>query len=412
MKNNDQVNYQTLDHDGDDFIQKVTDTVIDNIKRYPKLKVIVVPKTFTIPCLNPKLRLDFVAPIGNPIRLGKNIKNDDDFKTYKQLLLNKLNTTLDGVIDRNKYNFATKIVKNNDGNSNALNYPWYMIVVDINKTKNKSDILDVNQGQKTVVVDINKTKKDLDISSVNHYQNMVSNKIVNKNLDDSSKGDKKMNDTNSNNNMVSNKIVNKNLDDSSKGDKKMNDTNSNNNMFGNFIDNNVDLSKIKLTMNGLGVQADDGTVKIYKNGKIIDVTQFSLQNNNMSSMVFLVPAKKVKQGDLIVNNGTFVFVVDDDGDSIKVVDFNNNSHRTIIRQQHALIPFSFVTKVYSPVLNGGNMNNMLPFMMMNNSGGGMNDMMQMMMMSKMFKSMGDTNDKNDGDDDDVFGDINKIFNMD
>jgi hypothetical protein len=73
MKDNDQINYQTLDHDGDDFIQKVTDTVIDNIKRYPKLKVIVVPKTFTIPCLNPKLRLDFVAPIGNPIRLGKNI---------------------------------------------------------------------------------------------------------------------------------------------------------------------------------------------------------------------------------------------------------------------------------------------------------------------------------------------------
>lgn len=211
---------------------------------------------------------------------------------------------------------------------------------------------------------------------------------------------------------VSNIDVNKKLDDSSKGDKKMNATNSNNNMFGNFIDNNVDLSKIKLTMNGLGVQADDGTVKVYKNGKIIDVTQLSLQNNNMSSMVFLVPAKKVKQGDLIVNNGTFVFVVDDDGDSIKVVDFNNNSHRTIIRQQHALIPFSFVTKVYSPVFNGGNMSNMLPFMMMNNNGGGgMNDMMQMMIMSKMFKNMGDTNDKNDGDDD-VFGDINKIFNID
>jgi hypothetical protein len=305
--------------------------------------------------------LDFVAPIGNPIRLGKNIKNDDDFKVYKQLLLDKLNTTLDGVIDRNKYHFTTKIVKNNDGNSNALNYPWYMVVVDINKTKNKTDIL-----------------------SVNHDQNKVSN------ID-----------------------MNKNLDDSSKGDKTMNATNSNNNMFGNFIDNNADLSKIKLTMNGLGVQADDGTVKVYKNGKIIDVTQFSLQNNNMSSMVFLVPAKKVKQGDLIVNNGTFVFVVDDDGDSIKVIDFNNNSQRTIVRQQHALIPFSFVTKVYSPILNGGNMNNMLPFMMMNNGGGGgMNDMMQMMMMSKMFKNVGDTNDKNNGDDDDVFGDINKIFNID
>jgi hypothetical protein len=380
MKNNDQVNYQTLDHDGDDFIQKVTDTVIDNIKRYPKLKVIVVPKTFTIPCLNPKLRLDFVAPIGNPIRLGKNIKNDDDFKVYKQLLLNKLNTILDGVIDRNKYNFATKIVKNNDGNSNALNYPWYMIVVDVNKTENKSDILNVNHDQNTTVMDINKTKNKTDISSVNDDQNKVSN------ID-----------------------VNKNLDDSSKGDKKMNATNSNNNMFGNFIDNNADLSKIKLTMNGLVVQADDGTVKVYKNGKIIDVTQFSLQNNNMSSMVFLVPAKKVKQGDLIVNNGTFVFVVDDDGDSIKVVDFNNNSHRTIIRQQHALIPFSFVTKVYSPILNGGNMNNMLPLMMMNNGGGGgMNDMMQMMMMSKMFKNGGNTGDTGD----DVFGDISKMFDID
>ena len=110
-----------------------------------------------------------------------------------------------------------------------------------------------------------------------------------------------------------------------------------------------------------------------------------------------------------------MFVVSDDGNMITAVDFENNSQRTIIRQQHALIPFSFVTKVYSPFLNGGNMSNMLPFMMMNNNngnGGSMNNMMQMMMMSKMFKNMNDdkTDDINDGDD--IFGDMNKMFNMD
>ena len=61
------------------------------------------------------------------------------------------------------------------------------------------------------------------------------------------------------------------------------------------------------------------------------------------------------------------------------------------------------------------MSNMLPFMMMNNNngnGGSMNNMMQMMMMSKMFKNMNDdkTDDINDGDD--IFGEMNKMFNMD
>ena len=221
---------------------------------------------------------------------------------------------------------------------------------------------------------------------------------------------------------LSNELLNVNelSNKEKKEDKKMNTNNDivTNNVqapLNNFIDSNVDLSKIKLTMNGLGIQSKDGTIKTYKNGKIIDVTQFSFQGDSTNSFVFLLPAKKVKTGDLIVNNGSFVFVVSDDGNMITAVDFDNNSQRTIIRQQHALIPFSFVTKVYSPFLNGGNMSNMLPFMMMNNNngnGGGMNNMMQMMMMSKMFKNMNDdkTDDIDDGDD--IFGDMNKMFNMD
>jgi hypothetical protein len=206
-----------------------------------------------------------------------------------------------------------------------------------------------------------------------------------------------------------------------KGENKVNMDNSNNNMFSSFIDNNVDLSKIKLTINGLGVESDDGTIKIYKKGKIIDVTQFTLQNSSISSMIFLMPTKKVKAGDLIVNNGTFVFVVNDDGGSIKVIDFNNNSERTIVRQQHLLIPFSFVTKVYSPFTGSSIMNNMLPMMMMNNSngnnGGMMNNMLPMMMMSKMLKnnSKKEENDNNEtieDDEGDLFDDMNNMFNMD
>jgi hypothetical protein len=206
-----------------------------------------------------------------------------------------------------------------------------------------------------------------------------------------------------------------------KGENKVNMDNSNNNMFSSFIDNNVDLSKIKLTINGLGVESDDGTIKIYKKGKIIDVTQFTLQNSSISSMIFLMPTKKVKAGDLIVNNGTFVFVVNDDGGSIKVIDFNNNSERTIVRQQHLLIPFSFVTKVYSPFTGSSIMNNMLPMMMMNNSngnnGGMMNNMLPMMMMSKILKnnSKKEENDNNEtieDDEGDLFDDMNNMFNMD
>ena len=227
--------------------------------------------------------------------------------------------------------------------------------------------------------------------------------------------------------ILSNELLNVNVNELSnkekKEDKKMNTNNDivTNNMqapLNNFIDSNADLSKIKLTMNGLGIQGKDGTIKTYKNGKIIDVTQFSFQGDSTSSFVFLMPARKVKTGDLIVNNGSFVFVVSDDGNMITAVDFENNSQRTIIRQQHALIPFSFVTKVYSPLSGGGKMSNMLmlPLMMMNNNnsnGGMMNNMMQMMMMNKMLKNVNEdkADDVNDGDDD-VFGDMNKIFNMD
>lgn len=226
---------------------------------------------------------------------------------------------------------------------------------------------------------------------------------------------------------VEDKLLNKNTSETVNNEEKENNKmNTNNNMvvnntqtpLNNFIDSNADLSKIKLTMNGLGIQGKDGTIKTYKNGKIIDVTQFSFQGDSTNSFVFLLPAKKVKAGDLIVNNGTFVFVVSDDGNMITAVDFENNSQRTIIRQQHALIPFSFVTKVYSPFSGSGKMSNMLmlPLMMMNsnNSGGGMmNNMMQMMMMNKMLKSVNDEKADNDNDgDDDIFGDMNKMFNID
>lgn len=221
---------------------------------------------------------------------------------------------------------------------------------------------------------------------------------------------------------VKDKLLNENINNEEKENNKMNTNNMvvNNTQtpLNNFIDSNADLSKIKLTMNGLGIQGKDGTIKTYKNGKIIDVTQFSFQGDSTNSFVFLLPAKKVKAGDLIVNNGTFVFVVSDDGNMITAVDFENNSQRTIIRQQHALIPFSFVTKVYSPFSGGGKMNNvlMLPLMMMNsnnNGGGMMNNMMQMMMMNKMLKSVNDEKTDNENDsDDDIFSDMNKMFNID
>ena len=139
------VSNMKLDKDGKKFIENIVKYVKDEIIDYPKLTVINITSKFTLPNVNGK-KHKFVSPVGNPKRLGEDfIKNEQDVVDYKDLLINELVKSLNEMIvkeELGEYLEGTKIneikiVDANEGNSNALNYPWYSIDIDIEGIKQR-----------------------------------------------------------------------------------------------------------------------------------------------------------------------------------------------------------------------------------------------------------------------------------
>jgi len=164
---------------------------------------------------------------------------------------------------------------------------------------------------------------------------------------------------------------------------------------------NVDTSKVKMTMLGMGVENSQGVVQTYNaiTGELTDVTDFVMDGfGSMSDMVFVFPAQKVGKGDLVAFNGSICHVTGVQGTRINAIDYNTNQEVNFVKQKHAL-GFNFVPKIMSPFGNMftatakdpvGGFESMLPMMMMMSMGkgdsdkGGMGGMVEMMMMSQMF----------------------------
>lgn len=137
-----------LDEEGKKFIKNIVKYVRDEIIDYPKITVINIGSKFALPNLKQKNK--FVGPESNAKWLGESfIKNletyDQDVANYKDLLVNELVKSLNEMIakeelgeylENTKIN-DIKIVDANEGNSNALNHPWYSIDVDIEGMKQR-----------------------------------------------------------------------------------------------------------------------------------------------------------------------------------------------------------------------------------------------------------------------------------
>lgn len=128
------------------------------------------------------------------------------------------------------------------------------------------------------------------------------------------------------------------------------------------------------------VKCKDGKYKTYnlKKDRLTNISKYVFPGTE--NMFFIVPALKVKAGDLIyvADQLAFVVEVDSRGNRVKIVNFENNRIEEILPERHIFMEkVYFYRRVVSPIGN----------MMKKNRAA----IMKMAMMSQMFGTSGNTN---------------------
>lgn len=192
-------------------------------------------------------------------------------------------------------------------------------------------------------------------------------------------------------------------------------------------------------MNNIFQKIENGKCRIALNGQIAIETStgyktFSPDTGTLTNccnfvasfgqdFFYVVPAAKVKKGDIILVNGTPRCVLDAEKNRLTVMTYETGTIETVIPERQMFLGnVFFYRKIMSPMLGmfggKGKMNKMIRMMMMsdmmNNGGNGGNiggnmNLMQLMMMQGMMKDMGDSigdlftgfDDADDDDDDDI-----------
>lgn len=173
----------------------------------------------------------------------------------------------------------------------------------------------------------------------------------------------------------------------------------------------INSDSIKLSPKGIAIKqsAEDGSQNFLvwdkEKNVMIDVTPMVM---DMEGMLFLVPCKELKVGDIIKQHGTFVFVQEIDEKTGSIVTLGQNGRMQPQIKVTNMFGMDFYTKVVSLVeLDGeGSIESMMKMAMMSsmmggtggmfgntsggNTSGGMGNMLQMQMMMSMF-GKGDKN---------------------
>lgn len=161
---------------------------------------------------------------------------------------------------------------------------------------------------------------------------------------------------------------------------------------------------VRMSMYGMAVKNFNDTFVAYdpKTDTIMDVDVFNF-NGEKFFYKMPVPIKDIAKGDIVIHNRRPCFVLDfgPNDKSLYVVDPIDGEKKEIMLT-HSPFGFNFATKVISLMdmcgqvtpdadnpfgnmwmfaMADGNMNDMLPLMMMANNGGNMNPMMMYFMMS-------------------------------
>lgn len=153
--------------------------------------------------------------------------------------------------------------------------------------------------------------------------------------------------------------------------------------------------KIGLSMYGLSVLNNEGKWVSYNQDseELIAVEVFNLSDGGKFMYKVPVPFKKIKVGDILIHNGTPVFVkkVNKENETFDVLDPKEGELKTIILTKN-IFGFNFATKIVSMMEMASNtptadkpFGNMLPFLMMGE--GKSDDALTMMMLLNQGEEM-------------------------
>lgn len=180
----------------------------------------------------------------------------------------------------------------------------------------------------------------------------------------------------------------------------------NNVMNFNFDFGPVNPSLVRMSMYGLAIKNKSGTWVSY-NSNSDEIMDVDVLNFDGAKFLYRMPVaiKDIAVGDMVVHNGALMFVVfvPQDGKTLTVVDTVNGERKDIMLSRSPF-GFNFVTKVVNFLGNmmtganadnpfgnmwvlmamsgegeGKDMNDILPFLMMNNATAGMDTNMLMFM---------------------------------
>lgn len=172
----------------------------------------------------------------------------------------------------------------------------------------------------------------------------------------------------------------------------------------NLIFQNISNVSYDLVSGTTAIKTDSGLISLSKDGNSLEQNPFDSFAMEIPAFAILTPIKDITVGDLIVSNGKATgFVVLAEGDDLEVlsVEGNLNSHRPrAIQFLGQTAGVQVVKSLLSFTSNDGgggmlsnplmlmmmmgdgkkDMNKMLPFLLMGNSGAGMNPLMLMALM--------------------------------
>lgn len=189
-------------------------------------------------------------------------------------------------------------------------------------------------------------------------------------------------------------------------------------MNGGFMDHifqKVEKGKCRIALNGqIAIWTSNGYKTFsLKNGTLTNCNSFVAQFGD--DYFYVVPAARVKPGDIILVNGTPRCVMKAEKNLLTVMTYETGAVETIIPERHMFMgSIYFYHKIMTPMLGmfgtkKGKANRMLKMMMMsdmmkpggNNGTGGNMGFMQMLMMQGLMKDMGNSmEDMFDGFDND------------
>lgn len=147
----------------------------------------------------------------------------------------------------------------------------------------------------------------------------------------------------------------------------------------------VEPGKCRVTMNGkIAVKCSNGDYKTYnvKKRRLTNVSNFCF--NVGEEMFFIVPTTKAKVGDILLIGGKpkCVIKVENEGESLKVIDYENSEIREVIPERHVFMGSTYfygkIVSMFGDTLKNGNgfgnfiKMSMISQMLGGNNGGGNN----------------------------------------